>query len=76
MTLRMSGKVRKQIHCKGSLLFVKQNNKMRAVILMKVRAVNQLVYLGVGGGVEERTEARDQRERYVNNLYKSYIKGG
>lgn len=75
MTLRMSGKVRKQIHCKGSLLFVKQNNKTRALIFMKIRKVNQLLYLGVGGGVE-RTADRDQRDRYFNNLYKSYIKGG
>lgn len=55
--MRRSGKVRKKIHCKGSILFVKQkNNKMRAAILMKARAVNQSVDLGV----EERRKTEDK----------------
>lgn len=45
----MSGKVWKKIPCKESLLLAKQkNNKMRVIVFVKVRAVNQLVYLGVG----------------------------
>lgn len=59
----MSGKVRRQTHCKGSLLFAKQkNNKMGDTTWhMKARAVNQLAY--------SRVEKEDRGQRPVRKVF-------
>lgn len=58
----MSGKVGRQTHCKGSLLFAKQNNKLGAITWnMKARAVNQLAY--------SRMEKEDRGVRPVRKVF-------